>query len=130
MMDISQYVGIPYREAARGPDAFDCYGLVAKVFRDQKGIELPDWYSSGISNTSRAIASAIAGETIAGRGQLVESPVNFDIAVIKSTDNPHHVGVVLEGGVLHAVHKTGSVWLPLPRFKSFYPFVEFYRWQL
>jgi cell wall-associated NlpC family hydrolase len=27
-MNIDAFIGLPYREGARGPDAFDCYGIV------------------------------------------------------------------------------------------------------
>ena len=129
-MNLDQFVGLPYREGARGPDAFDCYGLVAAVFRAVRGVELPDWYQTapGPQSASRAISAALAGEVAGGRSELVETPADYDIAIVGSTNRPHHVGVVVEGGVLHASRAFGSAWRPLARFKMLYPKTEFYRW--
>lgn len=129
-MNLDQFVGLPYREGARGPDAFDCYGLVAAVLRAVRGVELPDWYQAapGPQSASRAISAALAGEVAGGRSMPVEAPVDYDIAIVGSTTRPHHVGVVVDGGVLHASRAFGSAWHPLSRFKMMYPHTEFYRW--
>ena len=129
-MNLDQFVGLPYREGARGPDAFDCYGLVAAVFRAVRGVELPDWYQTapGPQSASRAISAALAGEVAGGRSEPVETPADYDIAIVGSAHRPHHVGVVVEGGVLHASRAFGSAWHPLARFKMLYPKTEFYRW--
>jgi len=130
-MNIDAFIGLPYREGARGPDAFDCYGIVAAVLRAAKGLELPDWYAdaSGPQSASRAISAALAGEVAGGRSVLVEEPENYDVAVVGSSLRPHHVGIVFDGGVLHASRAFGSAWHPIPRFRTLYPRTEFYRWQ-
>jgi hypothetical protein len=129
-MNIDSFIGLPYREGARGPDAFDCYGLVAAVFRAARGVELPDFYQDtpGPQSASRAISAALAGEVAGGRSVPVDEPVDFDIAIVGSTLRPHHVGVVYKGGVLHASRAFGSAWHPIPRFMGLYPRTEFYRW--
>lgn len=129
-MNINDFVGIPYREGGRGPDAYDCYGLIMAVFRAARGVELPDWYQAapGTPAASRAISAALAGEVAGGRTVLVETPADLDIAIVGKVSCAHHVGVFLEEGVLHAARAFGSVWHPLPRFLSRYPRTEFYRW--
>lgn len=129
-MNLDAFVGLPYREGARGPDAYDCYGLVAAVFRAARGVALPDFYQDGPGpqHASRAIAAALDGEIAGGRTVKVETPDDFDIAVVGSTSRPHHVGVVTTGGVLHAAQAFGSTWHSLPRFLMIYPRTEFYRW--
>ena len=131
-MNVNDFIGLPYREGARGPDAYDCYGLVAAVLRAAHGVELPDWYADtpGPQGASRAISAALAGEAAGGRSVKVETPADYDIAVVGSATRPHHVGVVLDGGVLHAAKAFGAAWHPLPRFLTFYPLTEFYRWQV
>jgi cell wall-associated NlpC family hydrolase len=130
-MNLDHYIGLPYREGARGPDAFDCYGLVAEVYRSILGVNLPDWYqaASGPLAASRAISAAVAGEVDGGRSCRISEPVDLDIAVVGSNRRPHHVGVVFSGGVLHASRTFGSTWHPMPRFVMLYPHTEFYRWQ-
>lgn len=129
-MNIDSFIGLPYREGARGPEAYDCYGLVAAVFRAVRGVELPDFYQAtpGPQSASRAISAALAGEVAGGRSTPVEEPADFDIAIVGSTLRPHHVGVVFKGGVLHASRAFGSAWHPIPRFMSLYTRTEFYRW--
>ncbi len=129
-MTVNDFVGLPYREGARGPDAYDCYGLVAAVFRALRGVELPDWYQDapGPQGASRAIAAALCGEVSGGRSVKVEAPQNFDIAIVGSSSRPHHVGVFMDGGVLHSSKAFGSTWHPLTRFVALYPQTEFYRW--
>ena len=130
-MNMNDFIGLPYREGARGPDAFDCYGLVAAVLKAARGVQLPDWYAagSGPQAASRAISAALAGETAGGRSIRVESPVDYDIAIVGSTLRPHHVGVMFSGGVLHAAKAFGSTWHPFSRFANLYPAVEYYKWQ-
>lgn len=133
-MTLDDFVGLPYREGARGPDEYDCYGLVAAVFRAVRGVELPDWYqpAPGQRGASRAISAALAGEVDGGRSVRVNWPVDlleeWDIAIVGSADRPHHVGVFVAGGVLHASKAFGSAWHSLSRFMVFYPRTEFYRW--
>lgn len=38
---VSRYIGIPYSDGARGPDAYDCWGLVRLVMFERFGVELP-----------------------------------------------------------------------------------------
>lgn len=130
-MNINDFIGLPYREGARGPDAYDCYGLVAAVLRAARGWELPDWYAaaSGPQAASRAISAALVGEIAGGHARRVETPVDCDIAIVGSRLRPHHVGVVFNGGVLHAAKAFGSTWHPFSRFANLYPAVEYYQWQ-
>ena len=130
-MNFDDFVGLPYRAGARGPDAYDCYGLVAAVFLAARGVHLPDWYQDvpGPAGASRAISEALTGETSAGRAVKVQDPQELDIAVVGGINGAHHVGVVVNGGVLHSSKTFGSTWHSMTRFKTFYPRTEFYRWQ-
>ncbi len=129
-MNADAFIGLPYREGARGPDAYDCYGIVAAFLKAVRGVELPDWYQDapGPQGASRAISAALAGECAGGRSVRVENPQDCDIAIVGSASRPHHVGVAVHGGVLHAERRFGSAWHPLPRFIMLYPCTEFYRW--
>jgi len=129
-MNFDDFVGLPYREAGRGPDTYDCYGLVAAVLKVARGVSLPDWHTeaAGTQAASRAISEALRGEVAEGRSVRVDKPVDFDIAIIGSALRPHHIGVVVEDGVLHASRTFGSAWHQLGRFLTIYPHTEFYRW--
>ncbi len=129
-MNIDKYVGLPYREAARGPDAYDCYGLTALVYQELRGVTLPDFYheGSGVSKSSAAIAAAAQGEILGGRASRVDDPSDWDIVIIGQNRIPHHVGLVINGGVLHTLNALGSVWHSMPTFSRLFTKSEFYKW--
>lgn len=43
MMDLDQYVGLPWKLGGRDRRGLDCFGLVRLVLAEQAGILLPDW---------------------------------------------------------------------------------------
>lgn len=42
--DVHELIGIPYENGGRGPDSYDCYGLI-KELMNRDGIEIPDYVS-------------------------------------------------------------------------------------
>lgn len=40
----SDLIGVPFAYGGRGPDAYDCYGLLRKLYADD-GVEIPDYLS-------------------------------------------------------------------------------------
>ena len=36
----TEYIGKPWERMARGPDTFDCWGLVYDIYKNKHGIEL------------------------------------------------------------------------------------------
>jgi cell wall-associated NlpC family hydrolase len=102
-VNVTEYVGLPYREGARGPDAWDCWGLVRHVLAAEFHVELPAYDY---------------GPTALERQQLIRSlrpqfrevePVPGAIALCSVAGRPH-VGVCVDGEhILHAREGTGSV---------------------
>jgi cell wall-associated NlpC family hydrolase len=45
MRDLADLIGAPFRYGGRGPDAYDCFGLVKECWRRVHGVELPDFQS-------------------------------------------------------------------------------------
>jgi cell wall-associated NlpC family hydrolase len=41
-MDTSRYIGIPFRDGGRDFSGLDCWGLVRLVWREEKGVVMPD----------------------------------------------------------------------------------------
>jgi len=130
-MNVNAYVGLPYQEGARGPGAFDCYGIVAAVFKE-RGIVLPDFYQAepGPMWAARAIEASVKGEVLGGRAERIADPEDYAIAVVRGFSKAHHVGVVVAGGVLHASRGLGSIWQSMSSFKMLHGEVEFYRWHI
>lgn len=44
MFNPADYIGIPFEYGGRGPDKFDCYGLIKEILSFE-GIQIPDYAS-------------------------------------------------------------------------------------
>ena len=129
---VSEYIGKKYEFGGRGPDAFDCWGLVMDVFK-RRGIDLPDWTAD--SDTTRAIVNAVTDFTktavVKNYALKVDSPQDYDIALVKRSRDAHHVGVYVAGGILHATR--GCAAIVHNRLTDFAACgtgtVEWYRWR-
>lgn len=106
-------IGKPYRSRARGPEAFDCFGLCHYAWRTRFGLIVPDvgLAIEGADQIQHALEQQGDGETSID-GMPVAEPREGD-AVYMGTAYPEHIGlwVVAEGrgGVLHALRGVGVV---------------------
>lgn len=100
--EFDRYVGIPYADKGRG-DAVDCWGLVCRVFRELRGVELPSHSEAYVTAAdARAIAALIAGELDPWQPVEAGSEQSFDCVLMKECGFPRHIGVVTRPGmVLH-----------------------------
>lgn len=123
---VNAYVGIPYV-----PGDFDCWSLVRAVYRDQLGIELPDWKwiePFGLSAKLAAFEAALVDVERVGHAVELQAVEPFAIALILQGRRPHHVGVATGAGVLHAERWAGARHDPMARFGASYPSVRWWRW--
>lgn len=98
------YVGLPYQDGARGPDAFDCWGLVRWVLAREFGVELPE-YNYGMDRASRwdAIVEAESGF------RQVEGPEPGAVVLMQNGNRRPHVGLCIDREhMLHAARGIGS----------------------
>lgn len=102
-MNVAEYIGLPYQEGARGPEAFDCWGLVRHVLAREFHVELPA-YEYGPTATERQ-------QVITGlRPQYQEVPPQPGAIALCSIAGRPHVGLCVDGEhVLHTREGTGSV---------------------
>lgn len=109
MLYYESLVGSRYAKGGRGPDGYDCYGLLIELFR-REGIEIPDYASP---EDRDAIALLMAKEKgkwreVWGRG----NPTPFDLRKVE----PHHVllisiqGIPFHVGMCVARNKFIHVW--------------------
>lgn len=104
-MNFDAFVGIPYADKGRG-EALDCWGLVAKVFRELRGIELPSYADDYVTaEDRRAIASLIAGELDAWLPIAAGEEQPFDCVLMKECGFPRHIGLVTRPGLLLHVQR-------------------------
>ncbi|WKZ86349.1 C40 family peptidase [Ralstonia pickettii] len=97
-------IGVPFVYGGRGPDTFDCYGLVAELYR-RAGQPIPDYRSP----TDLAVIAAM----MACEAQLwreVPAPKAGAVALIRVGRHASHVGYCLDDmRMIHTWERTGGV---------------------
>ena len=125
---MNQFFGRPYVDGARGPEAFDCWGLALAV-RAELG--LPELPADPLA--VRGNGPAIAGQFRQVTGQLesTERPEPGSLAAVFKGPLFVHVGVVVAAdGRLWALETnpgTGVVMRTLADFQAAYYKVIYYR---
>ena len=106
---VDDLLGKPYKEHGRGPDAYDCYGLVLEVER-RLGKNLPDVvYEDHSLELSRKAATLPL--------MRIERPVRGAVIEIESK-NELHIGVALNSStIIHSTYNRGVCVHPLYMFK-------------
>lgn len=95
----ADYVGRPYSPGGRGPDAYDCWGLVRAVYEDRFDIALP--ILPGISVESALTISRTIGEEAAAHWREVGNPFEGCVVAMSQRSAYHHVGIHIGNGILH-----------------------------
>lgn len=124
-----KYLSTKYQEGARGPDAYDCYGLVRAVRHDM-GKPLMGEYDDVAPWDKRRMTeehdSVVAAESL----QPVDGPTHGVIACAWNGRLCVHVGVVIEADgrmwVLETDVGTGPCLSGLSQFEKRYTKVEYY----
>jgi cell wall-associated NlpC family hydrolase len=94
-MKIDDLIGKPYQKEARGPDAFDCFGLFAELCRRRGDSIPPEVSPERVEDRAAAIAAAIER----GEWRQLDAP-EPGCAVVMRIIPPFvsHLGMVLDGG--------------------------------
>lgn len=107
MIDVSEYIGLPFQSGGRGP-RYDCYGLLRKVYADRLSIQLPTHmgYTDTLTN---ATAEIIQGGLV--DWEPVREPKPWDGVLFYVNGRPNHIGLVLgKGMMLHTTrHKDACI---------------------
>ena len=99
---MTQYLGRPWVMDARGPDAFDCWGLVYWVYKTHLNVQLPAYV------TELATPIPTHPATITGKEQgkpawsAVARPLEGCVVALSGNKAVHHVGIYFGGLVYHA----------------------------
>lgn len=103
MAKCADLIGVPFEYGGRGPDAFDCYGLLMEMYR-RDGIILPDYRSPDQLNRIAALMAMqldLWRETEKRPGAAV---------LIRIGRFNSHVGYVLDGmRFVHTWEESGGV---------------------
>lgn len=101
----TQYVGMPYRKYADGPDTYDCWNFFRMVQRAHFSTEVPQ-----VGDTASLYSVIKAFETDPEREMWrpVVKPIEGDAVLMGRNSRVAHIGTWIEpGAVLHCVEKSG-----------------------
>ena len=89
---IDSYIGIPYDHFGDGYEATNCYSLIRRVFKEQRGIDLPDWGMDD-SSIKAAIAALWARQSTLKGGRILSTYSTISLLPIpypiRSPANPY-----------------------------------------
>jgi len=110
MLDALKYLGKPWVSGANGPDAFDCWGLVKTVYKEEFSIDLSDHLQRQADNIRECFRLGTL-ETTSSDWVEVETPRTGDVVALSKNTEIHHVGIYFEQGrsVLHSVSGSGVI---------------------
>ena len=93
-------IGKPFAYGGRGPDAFDCYGLVREMFR-RRGVEVPNYNSP--TEGARIIAAMLSGAN-----DWQETQCSPGVVLLMRIPGSMHVGFTVDQfRFIHAWEKSG-----------------------
>jgi hypothetical protein len=122
LADVQDLVGKPYAHGARGPDAYDCWGLCVEVYR-RRGIDLPDYAVREL--THEETTALILGHA-ADRADWIVKPDDWCFVFDKRNG---HIGLHFRGQVLHCARMLGCIVQRLGDFALTHPRSAFARWR-
>lgn len=103
MMQIADLMSARYEEGARGPDAFDCFGLFAELCR-RRGQPIPDHPTPHNLEQREEEITAVA----AAEWHPLDAPEVGCAVVLRLGPWMSHIGMVIEGGkFIHASSRRG-----------------------
>lgn len=110
----ARYVGLPFQDGGRGPDAFDCWGLLRDVYARELGVMLPSYGEISAHDLVRIAREMEAGKDDGWRDTHAPGP--FDVCLMRAPRGRAavvHVGVMIDGlCLLHTEAATGAVVVP------------------
>ncbi len=124
---VSNLVGKPFSLGARGPDAFDCWGLVEAMFQALGKPSPGQWQVAALC--SPQLTKILEGELKTGPWQRVERGEPGDMLALSTHRRFHHVAPVTPLGVLHTDARQGAICVTIPRLRQIgFQRIEAYRW--
>jgi hypothetical protein len=123
-----KYVGKPWVKGARGPNAYDCFGLFLDAYKAVDGVELPDLGELSKIAENRIIRDSAASD----EWKRIDLPEQeLDAICMGRNDVIHHIGIWTEadgGRVIHSVEGSGVISQTLAQIMGAgYRTIQFYR---
>ena len=108
---VNDYIGLPWVAYARGPDKFDCWGLVLDVLSKQFQIDLPQYLTVKTDDPqgmTESMLMALQQDLVESVNQPNHGAIACCYIVVNGQELMRHVGIYLDidgGGILHSYEK-------------------------
>lgn len=102
----ARYIGIPYQLGGRDFTACDCYGLVY-LYLANHGCNLPRYDIQYTMDERQELIDAYKPLLV---GEQVDEPEELSVILFYRGGRPIHMGLVVDGGILHTTSAYNSVW--------------------
>jgi cell wall-associated NlpC family hydrolase len=104
----AKYIGLPF-----DPVQFNCWGLVRRVLRDERGIDVPEYGEISADDLMRA-ARQVNHDICTKAWRKIDAPMEFDVVLMTAKEGGHrvfgHVGIMTDAThVLHVWEATAAV---------------------
>lgn len=110
-------VGVPFADGGRGPHAYDCWGLVRRIYAEQLGVELPAYGEISAKDLAR-IARAMDGGKDDGWQECGPEPMA--VVLMRSGRGGRrvvHVGVMVDSfKMIHVEEAAATAVVPITHF--------------
>lgn len=101
--EVAELIGVPFAYGGRGPDTFDCYGLI-KHLHERRGVKLPDYRSP---NDQATIGALMANQI--GLWERCD-PVAGACVAFKVLGRVSHCGMLVDDDrFIHTWERSGGV---------------------
>jgi hypothetical protein len=132
---VNGYIGIPYLVNGRDRSGLDCWGLVVLVFREQRGIVLPDWQmdvelAPSLRHIVRMIAAKRVDSARARRAERIEAPEPWAIVISERKSSAYHAGLCVDANYILHASAAGVVCPRAQQFNGLYGDRSYWRWQV
>jgi cell wall-associated NlpC family hydrolase len=109
-MNIKNYIGIPFLKNGNDREGCDCWKLIVMVYREQLGIDLPDYAEIFVDDSLaslRRVARTMKEERLKWR--QVQTPIPYDVILLRIDGLVCHAGLVIDRRrMLHIMDGTDS----------------------
>jgi len=109
-MNIKNYIGIPFLKNGNDREGCDCWKLIVMVYREQLGIDLPDYAEIFVTDSLaslRRVARTMKEERLKWR--QVQTPIPYDVILLRVNGLVCHAGLVIDRRrMLHIMDGTDS----------------------
>lgn len=124
LVTVSDLIGKPWRLGARGPDAYDCWGLVREILQRMHPAEpLPDWASGDMD---RELQRAL----IAGAPPTWCEPVEgLPPGALLISEHAAHIAIVVGRMAVTSRRFGGVVALRVHDYAAQFPDLRAYKWR-